>query len=122
MGVGTNTTVTIDLSPDGAPILSESGDTVPVTETLFNTIQFSAPSVVVKGAGDGPSDAFGRADVFSPSSNALEISFAEATPDGVSVEIYLFGTSPSNPDAIRSLVRSVNVAEGSNSLTVLTSA
>lgn len=114
---GADERVVVTLSPNAAQILSEEGDPLPLTETAFTTLEFSAPIAVRKPAGALPEGAFGRADVFGGSAPILEVELANPAPSNTAAEIYLFGTSPSNGELLRSLVRVVDVPQGATTIT-----
>lgn len=115
---GPDASVVVELSPVSAPILSEDGDALPLTETMFQTLEFSAPTQVTRPAGSLLLDGFGRADVFGSGVPLLEVTLAEPAVSGLSAEVYLFGTSPSNAELQRSLVRTVDVTQGVSSFTI----
>ena len=114
---GADERVVVTLSPNAAQILSEEGDPLPLTETAFTTLEFSAPVAVRKPAGALPEGAFGRADVFGGAAPILEIELGAPAPSSTAAEIYLFGTSPSNEELLRSLVRVVDIPQGAMMVT-----
>ena len=111
---GTDARVVVELSPNGSPILSADGDELPNTVSEFRTLQFTMPTAVRKPVGALPAGAYGRADVFGPST-LLEVDLAGPAPSSCSAEIFLFGTSPSNSFVLRSTSRSLDLAEGATS-------
>lgn len=115
---GPDSAVVVALSPASAPILSEDGDALPNTETMFQTLEFSAPAAVTKPAGSILLDGFGRADVFGSGVPLLEVTLTEPAVSGLSAEVYMFGTAPSNAELQRALVRTVSVTEGVSSFTI----
>ncbi|MEE2941517.1 MAG: Ig-like domain-containing protein [Planctomycetota bacterium] len=111
---GTDARVLVELSPAGAPIRSAEGEELPATVSEFRTLQFTLPAEVRKPVGALPSGAYGRADVFGPST-LLEVDLTGPAPSSTSAEIFLFGTSPSNSFVLRSTSRSVDLTEGATS-------
>ncbi len=119
---GADADVVVQLSPASAPILSEDGDALPLTESMFHTLEFSAPTGFQKVAGSMPLDGFGRADVFGSGAPLLEVTLDQPALSGLVAEVYMFGTSPSNDSLQRALVRSIDVTEGSTLLTITSEA
>ena len=117
VSLGADVQVQVKLSQGAGQITSEEGDPLPPSETEFQTLGLSMPVSVQKVAGAGAPDSFGAADVFG-GAPIVEITLAQPAPSGVTADLFLFGASPTSEGQLKATAATVDVPEGSVSLSL----
>ena len=91
LALGLNAAVTVELSPNGNPILDTDGSQLPHTTFGYHTAAFASP--LTAAITSEPSDAIGIDAISGPENLALQVSF-DGAQSGDRLGIFVFGTEP----------------------------
>jgi len=114
--LGTDATVTLQLSPTTARIEDVDGNELPLQTTSFHTLPFSAPlSATITSF---PADAIGIDALVGPANLAVQVDLVDAIA-GDELGVYIFGIQPEDVTAPRmvALFRAVTIVDPPGSFT-----